>query len=146
VGDGAENGGQLRLLYIDIDSLRPDHLSCYGYHRATSPNIDRIAAEGVRFENCYASDVPCLPSRTSLAMGRFGIHHGAVGQGGAAAEVFREGAQRGEQSKWAESTFAAQLRQRGFRTVTITSFAEAHSAWHWYAGFDEMINTGRAGL
>jgi len=133
-------------LYIDIDSLRPDHLSCYGYHRATSPNIDRVATQGVRFENCYASDVPCLPSRTSLSLGRFGIHHGAVGQGGAAAEIFPEGAQRGEQSKWAESTFAAQLRQRGLRTVTISSFAEAHSAWHWYAGFDEMINTGRAGL
>jgi choline-sulfatase len=136
----------VRLLYIDIDSLRPDHLGCYGYQRATSPSIDRVAAEGVRFENCYASDVPCLPSRTSLASGRFGIHHGAVGQGGTAAEVFREGASRGEQSKWADSTFAMQLRRRGLRTVSISSFAEAHSAWHWYAGFDEMINTGRAGV
>src|SRR5215212_8620877 len=86
----------MRILYIDIDSLRPDHLSCYRYHRATSPNIDRVAAEGVRFENCYASDVPCLPSRTSLACGRFGIHHGAIGQGGGAAEIFSEGAARGE--------------------------------------------------
>jgi arylsulfatase A-like enzyme len=90
--------------------------------------------------------VPCLPSRTSLALGQFGIHHGAVGQGGAAAEIFREGAERGEMSIWAESTFANQLRDRGLRTVTISSFAAAHSAWHWYAGFDEMINTGRAGV
>ena len=48
----------MRILYIDIDSLRPDHLSCYGYHRMTSPNIDRVAAEGVRFTNCYATDTP----------------------------------------------------------------------------------------
>ena len=33
------------------------------YHRDTSPNMDTIARQGVRFENLYASDVPCLPSR-----------------------------------------------------------------------------------
>src|SRR3954447_12179605 len=33
----------MRILYIDIDSQRPDHLGCYGYHRNTSPNIDRVA-------------------------------------------------------------------------------------------------------
>ncbi len=51
----------MRILYIDVDSLRPDHLGCYGYHRATSPNIDALAREGVRFESCYVSDAPCLP-------------------------------------------------------------------------------------
>src|SRR5215212_3612028 len=88
----------MRILYIDIDSLRPDHLSCYGYHRNTSPNIDRIASEGVRFENCYASDAPCLPSRTALWAGRFGIHNGVVNHGGVASEPFIEGPGRGFQS------------------------------------------------
>ena len=62
----------MRILFVDIDSLRPDHLSCYGYHRETSPNIDRVAKEGVRFMNCYATDTPCLPSRTALFSGQFG--------------------------------------------------------------------------
>src|SRR3954454_21944488 len=86
---------RVRLLYVDIDSLRPDHLSCYGYHRKTSPNIDRVAAEGMRYENCYVTDAPCLPSRTALWAGRFGIHNGVVNHGGVASEPFVEGANRG---------------------------------------------------
>src|SRR5438132_1544012 len=80
----------MRVLYIDIDSLRPDHLGCYGYHRDTSPNIDRVSAEGVRFEHCHVPDAPCLPSRTALFSGRFGIHNGVINHGGAAADPFRD--------------------------------------------------------
>ena len=43
----------MRILYLDLDTLRPDHLGCYGYHRNTSPNIDRIAAKSVRFNQYY---------------------------------------------------------------------------------------------
>ena len=68
----------MRFLYLDIDTLRPDHLGCYGYHRSTSPNIDALAARSAVFENVHASDVPCLPSRTALLTGRFGIHNGVV--------------------------------------------------------------------
>ena len=57
----------MNVILIVNDTFRRDHLGCYGYHRDTSPNIDRVAATGVRFTGCYASDVPCLPSRTALA-------------------------------------------------------------------------------
>jgi len=56
----------MRLLYLDIDTLRPDHLGCYGYPRRTSPNIDALATRSIRFDNVYASDTPCLPSHTAL--------------------------------------------------------------------------------
>jgi hypothetical protein len=71
---------QVRILYIDIDSLRPDHLGCYGYHRNTSPNIDELARTATRFDNYYVSDAPCLPSRTALWSGRCGFRNGVVSQ------------------------------------------------------------------
>lgn len=136
----------MRILYLDIDSQRPDHLGCYGYHRNTSPNIDRIAAQGVRFDNLYVTDAPCLPSRTALWSGRFGIHTGVVNHGGVAAEPFNEGADRAFTSRLGNTNWMTLLRNRGLRTVTISPFGERHSAWHWYAGFNEVHNTGKFGM
>ena len=135
----------MRILYVDIDSLRPDHLGCYGYHRNTSPNIDAVAAQGVRFDNCYVSDAPCLPSRTALWSGRFGIHNGVINHGGVAAEPFVEGPKRGFVSTLGQTSWMACLRTAGLRTATISSFGERHSAWHWYANFNEVYNCGRRG-
>jgi len=121
----------MRIIYFDIDSLRPDHLGCYGYGRRTSPNIDRVAEEGACFDHCYASDMPCLPSRTSLFSGQFGIHHGCVSHTGTRAEPFSEGAGRAFRSDWGHTVRMRQLRDAGIRTATFTSFAERHAAWHW---------------
>src|SRR5207248_11510775 len=109
----------MRILYIDIDSQRPDHLGCYGYHRNTSPNIDRIAARGVRFDNCYVSDAPCLPSRTAMWCGRFGIHNGVINHGGVAAEPFNDGPDRGFRNSFGLSGWMRCLRDRGLKTATI---------------------------
>ncbi len=136
----------MRILYIDIDCLRPDHLGCYGYHRATSPCIDDIAARGLRWNNVYVSDAPCLPSRTALFSGRFGIHTGVVNHGGAHAEMFVEGPQRGFASKLNLTSWMRALRNAGFHTATVSPFGERHSAWHWYANFNEIHNPGRRGL
>lgn len=136
----------MRILYIDIDSLRPDHLGCYGYHRDTSPNIDRICSHGTRFDWVYASDAPCLPSRTALWGGRFGIHNGVVNHGGAAAEPFIEGADRAFNSTLSRTSWMRALRRAGFRTATVSPFGERHAAWHWYANFCEVYNTGQGGM
>lgn len=136
----------MRLLYIDIDTLRPDHLGCYGYHRDTSPNIDAVADRGVRFEKVYASDSPCLPSRSALITGRFGIHNGIVGHGGSAAELHPEGPARGFWSKVALTSWARMFRYAGVNTTTISTFAERHAAYHWLAGFNQNINVGLGGM
>lgn len=135
----------MRLLYIDIDSLRPDHLGCYGYSRNTSPNIDRIAAQGVRFGACHVSDAPCMPSRTALFSGRFGIHTGVVNHGGVAAQPFIEGAGRLFRDRFGSSAWPVLFRKLGYETASISSFGERHSAWHWHAGFHSVINNGLGG-
>jgi choline-sulfatase len=136
----------VRLLYIDIDTQRPDHLGCYGYHRATSPNIDRVAAEGVRFDRVYASDTPCLPSRSALATGRFGIHNGAVGHGGTAADLALDGEPRGFRNTLGVASWAARLARAGLHTATVSSFPTRHSSYHWLAGFRESYDVGKGGL
>ncbi|MCF7855472.1 MAG: sulfatase-like hydrolase/transferase [Candidatus Pacebacteria bacterium] len=133
----------MRILYIDIDTLRPDHLGCYGYHRNTSPNIDRLAMEGVRFDNCYVSDSPCLPSRAALYSGKCGIRNGAINHGGAAADPVIESATRG--FKTLEDNFVVRLREAGMYPVTVSPFGERHSSFWFYNGFREMYNPGRSG-
>ena len=136
----------MRLIYIDIDTLRPDHLGCYGYPRATSPNIDALAAEGVLFGNVHASDTPCLPSRTALLTGRFGIRNGVVNHGGVDADPVIGGPDRQFWSRIQIDSFPSCLKRAGMHTVSVSSFAQRHSAFHWYAGFDEGLNVGKYGL
>lgn len=136
----------MRILFIDIDTLRPDHLGCYGYHRNTSPNIDRIAAEGVRFENCYVTDAPCLPSRSGLWSGRTGFHTGVINHGGTAADPFIQGPTRGFTDAYSATGWISQLRKLGLYTATVSPFAERHSAWWWYAGYKDIMDPGQGGL
>lgn len=136
----------MRILYIDIDSQRPDHLGCYGYHRNTSPHIDQIAKEGILFERCYTPDAPCLPSRTAFYSGRFGIQTGVVGHGGTAAQPKIEGPARDFNDRFGNQGLARQLQLNGYHTAMISPFGQRHAAWQFYAGFHEMHNTGGDGL
>jgi choline-sulfatase len=130
----------VRIIYIDIDTLRSDHLGCYGYCRDTTPNIDALAAGGVRFSNVYASDVPCLPSRTALMTGMFGIRNGVVNHGGVTADLRPWGPDRGVVSNLAIRSFAGALMSAGYHTASISSFPLRHSAHWWTAGFMESMN------
>lgn len=136
----------MRILYVDIDTLRPDHLGCYGYTRQTSPNIDAVARDAVRFTDCYCSDAPCLPSRAALMTGRFGIHTGCVGHGGTNAEMCQEGPGRGMADFNGRYNLPAVMRRAGMHTASISSFPDRHGAWWFNGGFDETYNIGKRGL
>jgi len=59
------------VLLIVLDTVRADHLSLYGYHRATTPNLDQLAKRGIRFEHVRATAPWTLPSHASMFTGRW---------------------------------------------------------------------------
>ena len=136
----------MRVMFIDIDTLRPDHMGCYGYHRDTTPNIDEICKNGTRFDRYCCADAPCLPSRASLISGMFGIRHGAVGHGGTAADRRISGEGRGFGDILDRDNFVNIFRKAGLKTASISTFAERHSSWWFDAGFNETYNVGKGGM
>lgn len=135
----------MRVILFDIDTLRSDHLGCYGYKRNTSPTIDKIASEGVRFSNYYCPNAPCLPSRASLITGQYGIRTGVVGHGGTAADLRLQGKGRHFTDDFSENGLFMQFKRAGMHTVSFSTFAERHSSWWFNAGFNECFNEGSRG-
>ena len=62
-------GSRPNILLIAVDSLRAANLSCYGYHRLTSPHIDRFAREGALFERTYSAHIPTTSAYSSMLTG-----------------------------------------------------------------------------
>ncbi len=90
---------QPNILLIAIDSIRADHMSCYGYQRQTTPHIDRFARSGALFEKTFSPHIPTTPAYASMLTGRdcFGTqvvalrHQGPLrAEAPTAAEILRE--------------------------------------------------------
>ncbi|HMR98875.1 MAG TPA: sulfatase [Anaerolineales bacterium] len=71
------NADAPNVIVIVVDTLRADHLSSYGYERETSPFMDGLAAEGVRFENAISPSSWTQPSHASMLTGRYTYEHQA---------------------------------------------------------------------
>jgi arylsulfatase A-like enzyme len=103
------------VLVIVLDTLRADHLSSYGYSRPTSPEIDRIASQGVLFENAIAPCSWSLPSHASLLTGRAPSEHGM------------QNVQAMPWPGWGEKSLSGYprlgevLRHRGYRTGAFSA-------------------------
>ena len=126
----------MRIILFDIDSLRSDHLGCYGYSRPTSPNIDAVARQGVRFTNYFCADGPCLPSRMGFVSGRFGIHNGVVSNAGAGARFnIRTKIYGGPLPE--NDMLYRNLRKAGLDSISFSNFADRHSAMWFVNGWSE---------
>lgn len=68
----------LNVVVILLDTVRADRFSCYGYEKPTTPEIDKLAAEGLRFERCYSNSSWTLPSHASLFTGHYPVSHRAT--------------------------------------------------------------------
>jgi N-acetylglucosamine-6-sulfatase len=66
------------VLFILCDDLRPDALGCFGSKHVKTPNIDRLAAEGVLFKNTFCTTSLCSPSRASILSGVYAHTHGVT--------------------------------------------------------------------
>ena len=73
-GDGAQTQRPPNLVFIIADDLGYGELGCYGQKRIKTPNIDRLAADGMRFTQYYAGSTVCAPSRCVLMTGRHPGH------------------------------------------------------------------------
>jgi arylsulfatase A-like enzyme len=72
----------MNIIIITIDTLRADHLGCYGYDLPTSPAIDALARESIVFDRAFAAGIPTMPSFTTMLTGLHPYRHGIVGHAG----------------------------------------------------------------
>jgi hypothetical protein len=68
------------VIFITIDTLRPDHLSCYGYKRNTSPHIDNFAKDGVTFTHAISQAPVTVVSLTSFVTSVYPPKHGIISE------------------------------------------------------------------
>ncbi len=66
------------IIIVNVDTLRADHLGCYGYHRATSPNIDAFSERAVRFEWAFSQGPNTPPSQASILTSLYPTSHGRI--------------------------------------------------------------------
>ena len=93
------------IIFVMIDQLRWDYLSCYGHPSLKTPNIDWLAQNGVRFDRCYVQSPICGPGRMSAYTGRYLLSHGSTSND----TPLRLG----------ERTLGEYLRQAGMKTVLV---------------------------
>ncbi len=93
------------VLFIMCDQLRWDYLSCYGHPTLKTPNIDALAARGVRFTKAYVQSTICGPSRMSAYTGRYVRSHGST--------------QNGVPLRVGEPTLGDHLKEIGVRNVLV---------------------------
>src|SRR5436309_10176546 len=111
------------VVVITIDTLRPDHLGCYGYRQIHTPNIDGLAADGFRFERAYTSVPVTLPSHTMIFTGTYPIYSGMHDF---AANVLNP----------AQPTLASVLKEHGYATGAAVASAVLDSRFGLNHGFD----------
>ncbi|MEE8525820.1 MAG: sulfatase [Thermoanaerobaculia bacterium] len=118
------DSGRPNVFLIVIDTLRADHLSCYGYGRETSPNIDRLAAQGILYEQSISAASWTFPAHASLFTGLFPRDHGATSQTRTLEASF--------------DTLAELLKTAGYRTAGFSNNVWTHDASGLKQGFEEF--------
>jgi len=116
------------IVLITIDTLRADHLSAWGYIRQTSPAIDRLAAEGVRFDQAAVQWPKTTPSFASIFTATYAKDNGIVRTAG-------------QPISCQFLTFPEVLKKQGYLNIAIVANAAVGSEFFFNQGFDQYIET-----
>jgi arylsulfatase A-like enzyme/glycosyltransferase involved in cell wall biosynthesis len=114
-----------KIIMISIDTLRADHLGCYGYPRNTSPTLDALAKRGILFKNAFSPSSFTIPAHASIFTGKYPSNH-SIG--------FNQGA--GKLDTDIDITLAEFLKSRGFKTAAFVSSFVLRKETNLNSGFD----------
>lgn len=120
------------IVFVMADQLAAGSIGCYGSQVNSTPNIDRLAANGMRFDRCYTSATICAPSRASILTGRSPVIHGVVTNN---LEITAD-----------NPTYPQVLQSCGYKTGGFGKFHHTcmclpHPEDFKYLGFDETMIT-----
>lgn len=135
--EDSPRSGKPNVILFLVDDFGQRDLSCYGSTLYETPNMDRLAANGVRFTNAYSAYARCVSSRTGLLSGKYPCRIEYQ------AEIKRD---REHHLPLSEVTFGEALKEQGYRTCYI-------GKWHLgqrgggpgEQGFETVIHSGSAG-
>ena len=113
------------IILIVVDALRPDHLGCYGYQRETSPEIDKIAEEGVKFERVISQSSWTKPAVASLLTSTYPEVHGVK--------------KIGDILRYQDTCLTTILRKNGYVTGCIQTNPFLTSESGFGEGFDHYV-------
>jgi arylsulfatase A-like enzyme len=114
--------GRPNIVLVSIDSLRRDHVGCYGYSKPTTPAIDELAQKGARFDVAVSTTSWTLPAHAALFTGLYDSTHGLVDNGQRLAPEHR--------------TLAEELQALGYHTAGFFGGPYLHPAFGLGDGFD----------
>ena len=119
----AAPAGAPDVVLIVVDTLRADHLSCYGYTAIHTPHNDRLAGDGIRYANTFSQASWTRPSIATILSGLYPSSHGAIHK----ADILPDRV----------DTLAENLQRFGYRTVGFADNANISQAFNFQQGFDE---------
>jgi arylsulfatase A-like enzyme len=118
----------VNIIFISLDTLRASRLGCYGCEKPTSPNIDRIASQGVVFERAYATDIPTEVAHTGMFTGKVGLRTGVVSHGSPLTQLPKS-----------EPWLPTLLKSGGYTTAAVDNLYQLKE---WFArGYRYYINS-----
>ena len=126
VRDAGERPAAPNLVLVSIDTLRPDHVGCYGYGEDTTPRLDELARAGILFRHVVAQAPYTLPSHATLFSGQFPSVHG-VQTGSQALSSLRS------------PLLARELDARGYATMAVTGGGYVVPRWGFDKGMDRFL-------